>query len=56
MNLLGGVLGLFPYAENQTIVTPRMREESETMDKVTSSDGTTIALGRSGDGPPLILS
>jgi len=40
---------------NQTIVTRRTREESESMDRVTSRDGTPIAFDRLGDGPPVIV-
>jgi pimeloyl-ACP methyl ester carboxylesterase len=32
-----------------------MREERESMDKVTSRDGTPIAFDRLGDGPPVIV-
>jgi pimeloyl-ACP methyl ester carboxylesterase len=33
----------------------RREEESESMDKVTSSDGTPIAFDRLGDGPPVVV-
>src|SRR5215211_1997746 len=34
---------------------PSTTEEREAMDKVTSSDGTTIAFDRLGKGPPVIV-
>jgi alpha-beta hydrolase superfamily lysophospholipase len=40
---------------NQTIVSRRTTEEREAMGKVTSSDGTTIAFDRLGEGPPVIV-
>jgi len=39
----------------QTGVSYRTREESDPMETVTSSDGTTIAFDRLGDGPPVIV-
>src|SRR5215204_5655134 len=39
----------------QTGVSYRTREESDPMETVTSSDGTTIAFDLLGDGPPVIL-
>jgi pimeloyl-ACP methyl ester carboxylesterase len=39
----------------QTGVSYRTREESVPMETVTSSDGTTIAFDRLGDGPPVIV-
>src|SRR5215203_2009435 len=37
------------------MVTLRTREGTEHMDKVTSSDGTSIAFDRLGDGPPVVV-
>jgi hypothetical protein len=39
----------------QTGVSYRTKEESNPMETVTSSDGTTIAFDRLGDGPPVIV-
>ena len=39
----------------QTGVSYRTREESDPMETLTSSDGTTIAFDLLGDGPPVIL-
>jgi hypothetical protein len=39
----------------QTGVSYRTREESVPMETLTSSDGTTIAFDRLGDGPPVIV-
>src|SRR5215203_2345097 len=37
------------------MVTLRTREGTEHMDQVTSSDGTSIAFDRLGDGPPVVV-
>jgi pimeloyl-ACP methyl ester carboxylesterase len=49
------VLKTVAVCSNQTIVTRRAREERESMDEVTSRDGTPIAFDRLGDGPPVIV-